>query len=357
VIASRVSRRSVALIALAPTLLLVAFAWVAGWIGPTHLSGAGVADALEHNAGQHRGYRRAHAKGLCFRGHFDGDGTGVRLSQAGIFLKGSHPVIGRFSTGGGNPFASDGRPVFHAMALQLTAPDGQIWRMAMDHVPIFPVATPEAFVELQRASKPIAATGKPDPTAMKTYLAKHPETVTYQRYFDTAPLPGSFASGTYYSINAFRFIDAAGVKQTVRWSFVPETATDALDKSRLANLPDDFLFDELLVRLAKGPVRWRMTVTVAKPTDVSNNATVAWPADRPTIQMGILTIDRAEPEETGACRDITFDPTILPTGVAISDDPLLPARAASYSASFRRRAEEGPEPSAVGKTFAALRRD
>ncbi|MET0443270.1 MAG: hypothetical protein ABW151_01720, partial [Pseudorhodoplanes sp.] len=75
--------------------------------------------------------------------------------------------------------------------------------------------------------------------------------------------------------------------------------------------------------------------------------------NRPTVDVGILTITRVEPEETGPCRDITFDPTLLPAGVELSDDPLLPARSAAYSASFRMRALEGPEPSAIGKKLAA----
>src|SRR3546814_10230798 len=80
------------------------------------------------------------------------------------------------------------------MALQLTGPDGEIWRLAMDHTPIFPVATPEAFVALQRAARPDPATGKPDPAAMKAYLARHPETRAYQDYVAAAPLPDSFAN-------------------------------------------------------------------------------------------------------------------------------------------------------------------
>src|SRR3546814_12923415 len=48
----------------------------------------------------------------------------------------------------------------------LTGPDGEIWRLAMGHTPIFPVATPEAFVALQRAARPDPATGKPDPAAI-----------------------------------------------------------------------------------------------------------------------------------------------------------------------------------------------
>jgi catalase len=92
-----------------------------------------------------------------------------------------------------------------------------------------------------------------------------------------------------------------------------------------------------------------MIVTVAAPGDPTDNATVMWPAGRRQVDAGTLTIARAEPEESGACRDITFDPTILPDGVTLSDDPLLAARSAAYAASFRRRAIEAPGPSAVGK--------
>lgn len=350
---SRPSLSAIAAIAAAPVLLLSGFAWAAGWIGAPRIGGDTIVTALEDNAGKHGGYRRAHAKGVCFTGTFDASGGAAALSRTPLLASGRHAVIGRFSTGGGNPFATDGRNVFHAMALQLTGRDGQVWRMAMDHTPIFPVATPDAFVALQRASRPDPATGKPDPAAMKAYLARHPETRVYQDYIAAAPLPDSFANGTYYSINAFRFIDRSGASHAVRWAFEPDAAFGALDKAKLGDLPTDYLFTDLAARLAKGPLRWRMTVTVAASGDVTNNATIAWPANRQKLAAGTLTITAVQPEERGACRDITFDPTILPDGVALSDDPLLPARSAGYSSSFQRRALEAPEPSAVGKTLAA----
>ena len=349
---SRPSLSMLAAIAAVPALLLSGFAWAGGWVGPSRIGGGTIANAIEHSAGKHAGYRRAHAKGICVTGYFDASGGAASLSRAHLLAPGRYPVLGRFSTGGGNPFATDGRNVFHALALQLTGPDGQLWRMAMDHTPIFPVATPDAFVALQRASRPDPATGKPDPTAMKAYLAQHPETKAYQDYIAAAPLPDSFANGTYYSINAFRFVDRAGAAHAVRWAFEPDAAFGALDKAKLDGLPTDYLFTELRTRLAKGPLRWRMTVTVAAPGDVTNNATIAWPAERQRIEAGTLTLTAAVPEENGACRDITFDPTILPDGIALSDDPLLPARSAAYSSSFRRRALETPGPSAVGKALA-----
>ena len=65
------------------------------------------------------------------------------------------------------------------------------------------------------------------------------------------------------------------------------------------------------------------------------------------VDAGVLTIDHVESEQTGACRDINYDPLVLPSGIAPSDDPLLSARSATYSQSFTRRAGETREPSAV----------
>src|SRR3546814_21140461 len=96
------------------------------------------------NAGKHEGYRRAHAKGVCFTGYFDASGGAGALSRTPLLRSGRHAAIGRFSTGGGQHFATDGRNVFRAMALQLTGPDGEIWRLAMEHTPNIPHATPQA---------------------------------------------------------------------------------------------------------------------------------------------------------------------------------------------------------------------
>src|SRR5690606_13927720 len=151
------------------------------------------------------------------------------------------------------------------------------------------------------------ATGKPDPAAMKAYLAHHPETRAYQDYIAAAPLPDSFANRPYYSIHAFRFIDGPGASHAVRWAFDRNARVRPPAQAKLAELPTDHLFTDLSARRAKGPLRWRMTVTVAAPGDATNDATIPWPADRQRVEAGTLTITAVQPEENGLCRDITFD--------------------------------------------------
>jgi catalase len=88
-------------------------------------------------------------------------------------------------------------------------------------------------------------------------------------------------------------------------------------------------------------------ITIAQPGDPTDDATVAWPLERPQLDVGTLTIEHAEGEDRGACRDINFDPLVLPVGMEPSDDPLLSARSAAYSRSFTRRVAETKPPSAV----------
>jgi catalase len=56
-------------------------------------------------------------------------------------------------------------------------------------------------------------------------------------------------------------------------------------------------------------------------------------------------VQQIEPERDGPCRDINFDPTVLPAGIKTSDDPFPAARSAAYSRSYNSRtAEESYSP-------------
>lgn len=137
---NRRSASAFALIGAIVVALLAAFGWATGWLGPRRISGGDVTAALEANAGGVKpGYRRAHAKGLCFTGAFAANGAGTSLTKAQFFRPGSIPIVGRFALAGGNPLAGDGRSVFHSMAILMRAPNGEEWRLAMDHKRVSPV--------------------------------------------------------------------------------------------------------------------------------------------------------------------------------------------------------------------------
>ena len=104
-----------------------------------------IVNQFQKNGGVYPGYRRNHAKGVCISGYFKSSGKAARYSVAQVFALGQQtPVIGRLSIPGTNPYAWDGSTPIRGMALELTQANGEQWRTAMNGVPVFPVATPEA---------------------------------------------------------------------------------------------------------------------------------------------------------------------------------------------------------------------
>ncbi len=328
--------------------MAVLFVWAGGWLAPGRLDQARMIDAFEADNGVHAGFRRNHAKGVCLEGTFESNGAGAQLSTASVFKPGRVPVFGRFSLAGGMPTTPDGPAAVRSMALNFTLPNGETWRTGMIIIPVFPFKDPRAFYEQLVASKPDPKTGKPDPAALQAFAKAHPETVKALEIVKAHPFSSGFANAQYNALNAFLFIDAAGKTTPVRWSMVP---VDAFEPES-PNPPDDknYLFDALIQRVASSPAQWHLMLTVGQPGDPTDDATLPWPADRKQIDAGTLSVTRLFSEAPGNCRDINFDPLVLPAGIAPSDDPLLSTRSAAYSVSFTRRESEPKVPSAVQVT-------
>ncbi|WP_339493746.1 MULTISPECIES: catalase family peroxidase [unclassified Pseudomonas] len=314
-----------------------AFAYVHGTFDPQRLTPKALVDVLEKNNGVHPGFRRNHAKGVCVIGHFESSGEARVFSAAQVFNEPRTPVVGRFALPAGNPYAPDSSVPIRSLALRFTQANGQQWRTGMNSMPVFPVGTPEAFYQLLQAQSPDPATGKPDPGKVPAFFAAHPETVPFLTWVKTAKPSASYATETYNSVNAFYLVDASGKRQAVRWSMTP-LAKDAAGDS--APEGADFLEKDLVQRLAAAPLRFQLNITLANAGDPVNDASKAWPEGRKVVNAGTLVLEKTQPQLSGECRDINYDPLVLPAGIQGSDDPLLAARSAGYANSYRRRTRE-----------------
>ncbi len=204
----------------------------------------------------------------------------------------------------------------------------------MIDAPIFPVSTPQAFYALLKAS------GSKDPDAMKKFIAANPGFLTFVGWAKSAPWTGSYAEERYNSLNSFVFVDGSGAKHTVRWSYVPLAPAVPITPEELSKRGPNSLEQEITERVATGPQRWNLVLTVAKPSDPTADPNKAWPADRRNVNAGTLIVEQIEPEPDGPCRDINYDPTVLPAGITTSDDPFPAARSAAYSRSYNSRTAE-----------------
>ncbi len=329
------------------------FAYTGGFLSPHRISPNRLTDAIEASGGgPAHGFRRAHAKGICIAGTFQGTVEARTLSRAAAFLGGVVPVTGRFAEAASDPYTNDATTVpVRSMALRLQPPGADEWRLGMNDTPGLHVSTPRAFYENVVSLTPDPQTGKPDPAKRQAYLDIHPETVAFLARLKARPLSTGFANDSYNSVDGFIFISPDGSRRLVRWTMQAEEPFSTLSPDDRAGKAKNYLFDDLLERVSRGPIKWRMVATIAMPGD-PNKAAEVWPEDRQKVTLGELAIYRVESEAEGNCRDINFDPLVLPPGIEPSDDPIPFARSAVYSTSFRRRAGEAKPPSAVANQSA-----
>ena len=286
-------------------------------------------DSFEKLFGVTEGKRRNHTKGFCFSATLaPGDKAILDYSNSPLFTA-SSTVIGRLSHKGGNHAAPDHKPADYGLGLSITAGNGELHRMSLNTLPFFPVATPEAFAELTRAQ----AEGK---AAVAAFAATSPDLRKFKAHAATVKKSLTpYEGATYNSLNSFYLVKADGEKTAVRWSFVPTRTQEIVLAPQ-----QDFFFENLQDNLKRHGVSWDMVITLANPGDEIDNAAIQWQGEHRRIVAARLTVEAISRDEAGPCDAINFDPLVLSTGFAPSNDPLLQARRAAYAVSFGRRLSE-----------------
>ena len=153
---------------------------------------------------------------------------------------------------------------------------------------------------------------------MAKFADANPEFKAFAAWAKSAPWTGSWAEDRYNSLDSFIFTDSSGNDHAVRWSLAPTAQAVPVTPEELAKRGPNFLETEITDRIKSGPLRWTMLVTVANPGDQTADPSKAWPQDRRSVEVGALIVQQIEPEADGPCRDINFDPAVLPNGIRTS---------------------------------------
>jgi catalase len=289
------------------------------------------------NGGVHPGFRPAHAKGQLIAGTFTPTPEAAELSTAPHFHAASTPVIARFSDSTGIPNIPDNDP-------NVSGPRGFAIRFQLGehkHTDIvshstdgFPVRTAQEMVELLTA---IHATtpDSPHPNPAEQFLGSHPKALAFVQ--TPKPIPSSFARESFFGVNAFILVNAAGLRRHVRYRIVPAAGNEHLSPEAAAAKSPNFLIEELASRLAAGPIGMQLWAQLAGEGDILDDATEHWPEARPQVQLGVVTLTGLVPNDDPEGRRIIFDPIPRVPGIEPSADPLLESRADAYLVSGRRR--------------------
>jgi catalase len=294
-------------------------------------------DAINDVSGAHPGHRAAHAKGILLSGSFSATPEGSRLTYASHMRGEPVRATVRFSNGGGNPNIPDYAREARGMAVKLYLPDGEKTDLVSITLPCFFVRTPEDFLEFTRLRKPDPGTGKPDMEKLGAWLGEHPEAgPAIQGTFLAAP-PASYARLAYNGLHSFRWTGEDGESRWVRFSWLPEAGEASLEPDEARERGKDYLQEEILERVRRGPAVFRLVVRIAEEGDPIDDPTAIWPDERETVDVGRLELTGLETERERGGDILVFDPGRVVDGIETSDDPVLLFRPKAYSVSVERR--------------------
>jgi catalase len=286
--------------------------------------------------GMYPGFRPAHAKGAMLTGTFTPGRSADSLTSAPHIQRESTPVTVRFSNSTGLPQIpdNDSNADPRGMAIRFHLAEHVHTDIIGHSTDGFPTRTGEEFLEFLRA---LAQSNPPkkSPSPVEVFLGAHPGALAFVQ--TPKPTPSSFARETYYGVTAMRFTNRDGLSRFGRYRILPEAGNERLSDAAAAAQDADFLFDELMERVAGGPIAFRILVQLANRDDIVDDATVHWPEERTLADFGKIVLTAPAPDGGHAQKQIIFDPIPRVDGIDPSEDPLLELRAAVYLISGRRR--------------------
>jgi catalase len=290
--------------------------------------------------GVHPGFRPAHAKGTLVTGTFTPSSEAASLTMAPHIQRSSTPVTARFSDSPGVPMIPDNDPNAspRGMAIRFHLAEHSHTDIISHSVNEFLARNGEDFLGFVTAlaTSDLSAPSDPkNPKPIEKFLGTHPAALAFVQ----APKlpPSSFARLTYFSMSAYKFTNSSKNSRFGKYQIVPAAGNEFLDPSVAKSKGPNYLFDELKERIARGPIEFRVMVQIANDGDVTNDATVHWPADRKVMELGKIALNKPVPNDAAEQKQIIFDTIPRVTGIDPSADPLLELRASVYLMSGRRR--------------------
>lgn len=291
-----------------------------------------VVEGLDASFGVAPRKRAAHAKGVVLTGSFTATPEAALVSRAGHFAGRPVDVVARLSSfpgGGPHPDAApEANP--RGLAVQFRLADGSTTDLLAHSIDGFPGRTVDDFADFLAAIAP----GGPGPEG---YLAEHAAAASFVGSIQAHGTPASFATLSYWPVNAFRFHATDDTVRTGRYRWEPVAGERFLTPDEVAGCSEDYLAEELATRLDDGPVAFTLMLQLAEDGDVTDDANVHWPSDRREVDLGTLHLTTLSEDSGRAEEGLFFDPVRLVDGITLSDDPLLVGRTRTYPISLARR--------------------
>ena len=325
-------------------------AMTAGPRGPVLIQDYQLIEKLAHQNRERIPERVVHAKGWGAHGTFTVTHDITKYTEAKIFSEVGKKteMIARFSTVAGELGAADAERDVRGFALKFYTEQGN-WDLVGNNTPVFFIRDPYKFPDFIHTQKRHPRTNMRSATAAWDFWSLSPESLHQVTIlFSDRGLPIGVRHINGYGSHTYSFINAKNERFWVKFHFKTMqghkhwTNTEAavvVGKTRESTQED------LYNAIERGDFpKWRCQVQIMPEKEAEKtpynpfDLTKVWPhGDYPTIDVGIMELNRNPDNYFAEVELAAFSPSNIVPGIGFSPDKMLQARVFSYADAHRYR--------------------
>ncbi len=292
--------------------------------------------------------RIVHARGAAAHGFFQAYPGNEKYTKAGFLQDPAKqtPVFVRFSTVAGSRGSADLARDARGFAVKFYTDEGN-FDLVGNNIPVFFIQDAIKFPDFVHSVKPEPNNEIPQAASAHDtfwdFISLTPESFHMIMWvMSDRAIPRSYRMMEGFGVHTFRFINAAGESQFIKWHWKPLLGTHgvAWDEALKTNGADpDFHRRDLWEAIENGVYpEWELGVQIISEADAAKlkidllDPTKIIPEEViPVTKLGKMTLNRNPDNFFAETEQVAFHPGHVVPGIDFTNDPLLAGRLFSYT--------------------------
>lgn len=319
----------------------------AGLRGPTLLEDFILREKITHFDHERIPERIVHARGSGAHGYFECYEALTDLTRASLFAESGKrtPVFVRFSTVVGERGSTDTARDVRGFAVKFYTDEGN-WDLVGNNIPVFFIQDAMRFPDLVHSVKPEPHHGMPQATAAHDtfwdFVSLMPESTHMLMWaMSDRAIPRSYRMMQGFGVHTFRFVNAEGESQFVKFHWLPKLGTHSLvwdEAVKISGADPDFHRRDLWEAIEAGAYpEYELAVQVFSEREAEEfsfdvlDATKIVPEELvPLRPVGRMVLNRNPDNFFAETEQVAFCVAHIVPGIDFTNDPLLAGRIHSY---------------------------
>ncbi len=319
----------------------------AGLRGPTLLEDFILREKITHFDHERIPERIVHARGSAAHGFFECTKALTDVTRASLFAEVGKqtPVFVRFSTVLGERGSTDTARDVRGFAVKFYTDEGN-WDLVGNNIPVFFIQDAMKFPDLVHAAKPEPHFAMPQAASAHDtfwdFASLMPE-ITHMLMWAMSDraIPRSYRTMQGFGVHTYRFVNAEGESQFVKFHWSPKAGTHSLvwdEAVKISGADSDFHRRDLWEAIEAGAYpEWELGLQIFSEEQAENftfdvlDATKIVPEELvPVVPVGRMILNRNPDNFFAETEQVAFCVAHVVPGIDFSNDPLLAGRIHSY---------------------------